>query len=614
MKKLLKRKKILVEKLMNAGINATPSVLNFIMTTPNPPESLDLIIKEISFIPAFNSHLTLNIINKISNKEIKRALKRAIRQNLVEKPNDEEKINDKKKNDPLTEKNDNKIETKAIEKKIKTKNISESEDGPKSNNLNLSPLNTENNSSSAVVIQKESFEKDSEKKSEDDDKISEKIKQMSPAKSQFDFNPLAKEYDFDYRVKMDPTGKLFTSGEYEDFYNLSVDKFNQLYKLMRNRPETQSSMNIGNIIKFNEKTEVSTIGLVNEHRQTKNGHFFFVLEDLTGSVNILVRKDSDMKEVLNLANRTINDQMLYVHGEYSPGDHGKDGIIFAYTISKIDVPRGLKPKLSSDPLSIILISDTHIGSREFEEKLWNKFIRFLNGKLGNKSYRDSAGKIKYIIINGDLIDGIGVYPNQEQDLVIGDLYKQYQKAAELLSEIPDYIKVFYSSGNHEPVRNAIPRPAVPEKYCQNLLDLGVKLVGNPCFIETHNVSTLVFHGDSLLDLNLLIPGFNNEKPAESMKELLKCRHLAPAYGYKTQIAPTEKDWLVINNIPEIFHTGHLHINGLDSYRNIQLVNSGCFQSQTEYMSSFGIHPTPGKVPLFELDSLKNLEIDFKTLF
>ncbi|MFX1274009.1 MAG: DNA polymerase II small subunit, partial [Promethearchaeota archaeon] len=80
---------------------------------------------------------------------------------------------------------------------------------------------------------------------------------------------------------------------------------------------------------------------------------------------------------------------------------------------------------------------------------------------------------------------------------------------------------------------------------------------------------------------------------------------------RTQIAPTSQDWLVIDKIPDIFHTGHVHINGRDKYKNVTLINSGCFQAQTDFMKSFGISPTPGIVPIIELDTYKCSEIDFK---
>jgi DNA polymerase II small subunit len=303
--------------------------------------------------------------------------------------------------------------------------------------------------------------------------------------------------------------------------------------------------------------------------------------------------------------------MLAVTGTFSPGEKGKKGIIFANTISKIDIPTDFSPNYSPDPLSIALISDTHIGSKEFEEKLFNKFIDFLNGKHDNKIYRDIASRIKYLVINGDLIDGIGIYPNQQEDLVIPDIYKQYQKAAELLSKVPDHIKIFYVSGNHEPVRNAIPRPAVPKKYCEEIYNIGVKCLGNPSFIKTHNVNSLIYHGESMHDINMLIHDIDINNPIESMKEFLICRHLAPIYGEKTQIAPMEHDLLVIDKIPDIFHTGHVHINGIGKYRNVSLVNSGCFQAQTDFMRSFGIVPTPGIVSIIELDTLKPISLNFK---
>jgi DNA polymerase II small subunit len=424
------------------------------------------------------------------------------------------------------------------------------------------------------------------------------------------FKPIAKDYDSQLDILKDPTGQLYTSGDYQDFYELYIDKFNKLEKLIKKRRDALGANKIKNIYRLSSSVEASVYGLIHSHRRTKNGHYFLTVEDKTGTINVLVRKDSENQLLINSANKLVNDQMVYVKGTYKPGDKRK-GIIFANELTTIDISRDFEPQKALDPLSIAYISDSHIGSFEFEEKMWKRFIEFLNGNLGNQNWRQIAGRIKYLVINGDLIDGIGVYPHQEDDLVINDLYSQYQKAYDLLSEIPDYIKIIYSSGNHEPVRNAIPRPAVPKKYAEPLLDLDVTLLGNPALIKTHGVKTLVYHGDSMIDINQMISGLENNTPVKTMKELLRSRHLAPIYGSKTQIAPTDNDWLVIDEIPDIFHTGHIHINGRGNYHNVYLVNSGCFQAQTEFMKSFGIEPTPGIVPIFELDTLKGYELDFK---
>jgi len=609
----LNKKKLLIKKLIDTNINISPSVLHFLLNIEHPLEKLELIVKETSFIPTFKSNLTFDTLKSISNEEIQNALKRLNIGKFIKE----------KEQDTVKEKPPSTAKSKDQKKKhSKSSNIQEKENNYKTINQNKQIKNPNLINSNSLTVQKEvnpanisdnnvELYHPTEKSPQEREIITEKMKKMRSPLSTLKFKAIAKEYDSNYEIKMDPTGKLFTSGEYEDFYNLTLDKFKKLKNLMRKRPETHSATNISNILKFSNKSEVSTIGLVKNIRKTKNDHYFFELEDLTGNINVLVRGDSDNRDIIQMIQKTIKDQMLFIKGTYSFDKSGRDGIIFADNVSKIDIPMEFKPMTSLEPLSIALISDFHIGSREFEEPLWNKFIKFLKGNGGNKNQRIIAGRIKYIIINGDLIDGIGVYPNQKNDLVIPDIYDQFKKAAELLSEIPDYIKIFYSSGNHEPVRNAIPRPAVPKKYCNDLINHGIEILGNPCMIQTHNVNSLVFHGDSLLDLNLSIPGLTNEKPAETMKELLICRHLAPSFGNKTQIAPSEKDWLVIDEVPQIFHTGHIHINGYGIYRGVRLINSGCLQSQTDFMKSFGIKPTPGLVPIIQLDSLDNFQLNLR---
>jgi len=575
----IKKRKLIINKLVKSGINITPTTLEFILTLAHPEEKVNSIIKEASFNPTFKGHLTLNILNKSSNESILRALKRkAIKldKNLTNNDTQQE-VNSLIKVEKQCE--SSKIET--LTNEIKSA----------SSSPNLIKSHLKERSSPQPIKKKEK----------------KKITQFESVKSSLGFKPIAKEFEAELKILKDPTGKLYTSGDYKDFYELTLDKYNRLHSLIRKRRGVISGSNITNIVRNSQTVpEISVIGMINDIRQTKNGHYMVRIEDLTGSINVLINKNSENQNNFNLAKESINDQMIYVQGTYNPGGKGKkgNGIIFADVINKIDIPHDFEPNLSPDPLSIVLLSDTHIGSKEFEEKLWNRFIRFINGKYGNKNHREIAGRVKYIVINGDLVDGVGVYPNQEKDLTIKDIYEQFKKAAQLLSGIPEYINIVYSPGNHDPVRNAIPRPSVPQKYTQELLNIGVKCIGNPAVIKTHNVNTLVYHGDSIIDMNLLIPGLENDKPVKTMKEFIKCRHLAPTFGKKTQIAPTSRDWLVIDNIPDIFHTGHVHINGAGKYRHVTLVNSGCFQAQTEFMNSFGIHPTPGIISIVELDTLK----------
>jgi DNA polymerase II small subunit len=554
---------------------------------------VNLIIKESSFIPSFNGHLTEEILQKISDQEIQRVLKRY-----------------------STSKSGSQSEKELSKEVAKDNNLMNSNKsveviGTHSESLILTE--TENDAIIKLPSQEKLYQNNL--KSKDIPELPEKKESIiipsESGKSSLEFKPIAKEYSEDYEILKDPTGKIYTNGDYNDFYELTLDKYNQLYKMMKRRGDAHSATAINTILRNTMNQEVATIGLIKEIRKTKNGNYFLTLEDNSAMIDVLVKSDLEDPDTVKIIDKTIMDQMLLVKGTYAPTqkEKRKKSIIYASSISKIDIPRDHEPTKSQEPLFVALISDAHIGSKEFMLEIWQRFISFLNGEIGNKNVRELAGKIKYIIINGDLVDGIGVYPTQHEDLVIKDIYQQYDKAYELVSKIPDYIKVFYSSGNHEPVRNAIPRPAVPKKYAGALMDNGIKCIGNPAVIKTHNVTSLIYHGDSLIDLNQMIPGLKNEAPVETMKELLICRHLAPIFGKKTQIAPINKDWLVIDSIPDIFHTGHIHINGMGSYRNIALVNSGCFQSRTEFMKSFGIEPTPGIVSLVDLNKLKGCEIN-----
>ncbi|MFX1594637.1 MAG: metallophosphoesterase, partial [Promethearchaeota archaeon] len=446
----LNLKEVVIKEFVNSGINLTPSILELLLKLDEPLKKVKLIIKNISFLPSFDSHLTIDVLYKISNPEIEKALNQVLLKEVQSKAIQNQELKKNLYEESLNSNGYIEIE----ETKSQTSGVFKNAE-----KLNIQQENQEKN---FIVneIGNESLLGTLKNKT--------RTTPYQSSKSTLAFKPSAKEYDFNYKILKDPTDKLYTNGTYEDFYNLTLDKFNRLRELIRKRPEVHSANNINNILRLTNKVEISVIGMIYDIHKTKNGNFFLTLEDLTNSINVIIRKDSENQENVKIAERCLNDQMVYVEGTYNPGDNRKSGIIYCNYISKIDIPRDYQPNMSTSPLSIALISDTHIGSKEFEENLWNRFIDFLNGKIGNKKQKEIAGKIKYLIINGDLVDGIGVYPNQKSDLIISDIYKQFEKAKEILSGVPDYIKIFYSSGNHEPVRNAIPRPAVPKKYSAEL--------------------------------------------------------------------------------------------------------------------------------------------------
>ncbi len=98
---------------------------------------------------------------------------------------------------------------------------------------------------------------------------------------------------------------------------------------------------------------------------------------------------------------------------------------------------GKKPQQrAQEPVYAVLTSDIHIGSNKFEKEAFKRFILWLRGKYGNEEMKEIAGRVKYLLIAGDIVDGVGVYPDQQNELSIRDVHKQYNFAAKYLEKIP----------------------------------------------------------------------------------------------------------------------------------------------------------------------------------
>ena len=266
---------------------------------------------------------------------------------------------------------------------------------------------------------------------------------------------------------------------------------------------------------------------------------------------------------------------------------------------------------SVDVITVENTVDAHIGSKMFMKEAFNRVVMWLNCRLGNSRQRDLASRVKYVVIAGDLVDGVGIYPKQEDDLAITDVYKQYEVAAQYIEQIPDYIEVILIPGNHEPTRQSLPQPEVPREFAEPIYQSReVRSLGNPAEVSLHDIRFLLYHGRSLDDVMATIPGLTFQSPHLAMEFLLHCRHLAPEYGNRTRIAPESDDSLVIENVPDLFHSGHTHVNGVKWYRGTTIVNSGAWQKQTDYQKRMGLEPTPGILPVIDLQKMEVFPIDF----
>ena len=96
-----------------------------------------------------------------------------------------------------------------------------------------------------------------------------------------------------------------------------------------------------------------------------------------------------------------------------------------------------------------------------------------------------------------------------------------------------------------------------------------------------------------------------------MKFLLQKRHLAPAHSSTLYIPDIRGDSLVIDKVPDIFVSGHIHKSSHGNYRNVTMLNCSCWTSQTEFQEKMGISPDPCKIPIINLQSREVKIMNFR---
>jgi DNA polymerase II small subunit len=417
------------------------------------------------------------------------------------------------------------------------------------------------------------------------------------------FHPYAKEIDSDIRVVEDPGSNISTSGTVEDFLGYFQDRFKQLERLLRQRMDVKSAASVMDAVKAQPNARLKVICMVTEKRESKQKTFLTV-EDLKASAGVLVPENAS-SGLQSKVHMLLPDQVICLSVLKT-----RSNLLLAEDIILPDIAQRV-PHKASAPVYAVLTSDMHVGSKLFTREAFNRFILWLNGRYGDARMRDIAGHVKYVLIAGDVVDGIGVYPNQARELAIKDVDKQYRLAARFIEHIPDYVDVIVTPGNHDAPRKALPQPPIAGAFLEALQESrGVRSLGSPCVLSLHGVEVLMYHGRSLDDVVSTVPNMSHSHPEKAMRLLLQGRHLAPLYGGKTPISPESRDPLVIERVPDIFHAGHVHALEHGNYRGVLIVNSGCWQGQTSYMVRNGFTPTPAIVPVVNLQTLEITETSF----
>ncbi len=378
------------------------------------------------------------------------------------------------------------------------------------------------------------------------------------------------------------------------------DRFTRIKNILVNK-DSSGLMSISQVKNMPSGSDVKLIAMISSVSISPIKKFMIL--DIEDNVSSYRAISSTINQDL------MQDQIVIIKGKKS-----KDAIfINDINFPDIQVKDG-KPLEIEDSYTLFL-SDVHVGSKLFAREPLEKFIKWINGEI--EEYSDVAKLTKFIVITGDLVDGIGVYPDQEKELNITDLKEQYNELYSILNRIPKHIKILISQGNHDATHIAEPQPRLDAFFGGDLYKLdNAVFLSNPyqanLVVNGHKTNLLGYHGFSLTYYVNTISKYNKmttEDVAAIMKLQLKSRHLAPTHG-STQVIPLTQDYLVIDETPDIYAAGHIHKTLVSKYKETILINASCWQHQTSYQKKYGIDPEVAKVPVVNLKTKEYQILDF----
>jgi DNA polymerase II small subunit len=149
------------------------------------------------------------------------------------------------------------------------------------------------------------------------------------------------------------------------------------------------------------------------------------------------------------------------------------------------------------------------------------------------------------------------------------------------------------------------------------------MVSNPAYLALDKtddflgITLLMYHGGSLPWYADNIPSIRRaggQKCADDlMIALLKRRHMCPAHGAYLYVPDPDEDALIIDPIPDIFVTGHVHRAQTKNYRNVTCINSSCWTAITENQEKRGLEPQPGRAFVVSLKTREVKMLNFSTV-
>lgn len=384
--------------------------------------------------------------------------------------------------------------------------------------------------------------------------------------------------------------------EIRDFISYFRYRFEVLRDFLIKRNDINNLTSIRRIGR--ENGFFSIIGMVYSKRITKNKNLLIEVEDLTGRIIVLINREN--KQLFEQGKELLLDDIVCFKC------NGSSKMLF---VSDIFYPDSCLNReiLGSKDEFVAFVSDFHVGSSDFLEGNLMRFISWLNGEVGDSRQKAMALKVKYLVLAGNGVDGVGVYSGQEKFLKIKGILGQYKKLADILGQIRKDVEIIVCPGRHDAVWTGEPQPKVDKKWCSELIDIeNLKFVSNPCVLNIDDLKFFIYSGGSIDNFRSLLSKGKDKKINEIIGEILKRRHLAPVYSEMDIIVSKEKDDLILRDVFDVFVLGGQGILDIGSYNNILTISNSCWKKG---MKNFG-KVDYCKVPIFNLKNREVKVLDF----
>ncbi len=410
-----------------------------------------------------------------------------------------------------------------------------------------------------------------------EEQIKTEIKTLQQKTQERKYTKLRFSIDLDIPYKLSEEPKLTV------FRNLFLDRYQTLSKILLQNLEPNTTILTHNLPQ--EEVPISRsgmlVGMIQDTQVLHTNRFVIQLEDfLTGrTTKCVIVKDTPSFPQYR---RILRDSVIGVAGVLPK--NFLEGELTAFWGQDILRPSFKNHKFStSEPSTKVLcLSDIHCGSSHFSNRLFSRLVAYLNEEVSIPDIPFSPAEISSIIIAGDLVEGTGLVTKEENELKIDSYEGQYNKLSELLRKIPDRITIFTIPGEHDATHLAIPQPAIDKKMGKSIYSFpNIKNHGNPLRITINGMRFLIFHAQSCNNLFYGLMKINQTSPIQGFKELMEYRHLSPEFGSFAAYAPYSRDYLVIDEVPDILVTGHFHQARKGIYRGVSIATCGTFKKMTK---------------------------------